>query len=137
MILIQSSSATITADQIHDHDDVLAAADLVWQLNKTAGPDGVRSNDTRVAWFSVVAGAAAYGDILLGMRVNGGALCGVVAARPEPGSPDRMILSAACSAFDAERTLPKLIDAAKTEAERRGRKLFRRRSVMQFEYQAV
>jgi hypothetical protein len=136
MILHQSSSATITLDPLTEND-AAAVAELLWSSNRDAMPDGMANTHQRMAWWSVVAGALAWGDIALGMRVNGGAISGVAIARPDTSDQSRMLLIAAVSNFDSSTTLPLILSQARIEAQRRGRVLMRRRTETRVVYDEV
>jgi hypothetical protein len=112
-------------------DDLLDATAIALAGANGAAPDGFSNTSPRAAWFSVVAGALAYGDVAWIGRVNGGGVSAVVIER------SRMLLMTAASSFDPESTVPALETLARSKANARGKTLVRRRVVTTIHYDPV
>lgn len=135
MLLHQSSTQVATLDPLQP-DETEAAARLAWSCEGRL-PDGMSNTHGLTAWYSVVAGAVAWGDIAMGLRINGGALCGVAVARADPADRGRMLLMTCCSAYDADWYRPRMEAAMRDLVQRRGLALVRRRTVTTVTYDAV
>jgi|GEM_PF-5663507 hypothetical protein len=135
MLLHQSSTQVATLDPLQP-DEAEAAARIAWGC-EGALPDGMSNTHGLTAWYSVVAGAIAWGDIAMGLRVNGGAICGVAVARVDPADRSRMLLMTCCSAYDADWYRPRMAAAVRDLVQRRGLSLVRRRTVTTVTYDAV
>jgi hypothetical protein len=118
-------------------DDLLDATAIALAGANGAAPDGFSNTSPRAAWFSVVAGALAYGDVAWIGRVNGGGVSAVVIARQDPAERSRMLLMTAASSFDPESTVPALETLARSKANARGKTLVRRRVVTTIHYDPV
>jgi hypothetical protein len=119
---------TATVEPLTDADMVEATRIAVSVANGEL-PAGFANTSATSAWFSIISGAMAYGDVAYGMRINGGALAGVVVARPDPTDARRMLLLVEASLFDPVRAQPALAEFAKAKAKERGKSLVRVRVV--------
>lgn len=135
MLLYQSNTQVATLDPLQP-DEAEAAARIAWGC-EGALPDGMANTHGLTAWYSVVAGAIAWGDIAVGLRINGGAICGVAVARVDPADRSRMLLMTCCSNYDAEWYRPRMEAAMRDLVQRRGLTLARRRTVTSVSYEAV
>lgn len=135
MLLHQSSTQVATLDPLQP-DEAEAAARIAWGC-EGALPDGMANTHGLTAWYSVVAGAIAWGDIAIGLKVNGGAVCGVAIARADPTDRSRMLLMTCCSAYDADFYRPKMEAVLRDMVHLRGLSLVRRRTVTTVSYETV
>jgi len=135
MLLYQSSTQVATLDPLQP-DETEAAARVAWSCEGRL-PDGMSNTHGLTAWYSVIAGAVAWGDIAMGLRVNGGGLCGVAVARADAADRGRMLLMTCCSAYDAEWYRPRMEAAMRDLVARRDLTLVRRRTVTTVTYEPV
>jgi len=126
MNIYTSNTQRIDAEAVNE-DTLAEAANFVWQFSDGRLPDGFANTHPRAAWFSVVAGSVAYGDVAIAIRNNGGAMCGVAIARQDHADLGRMLLLA-CECSDKDFLGPKLLEHLRALVAARGKTLVRKRT---------
>jgi len=105
-------------------EDVPMARDLLVAAYHAQLPYGYHDTDARTAWGGLVAGAIKYGEIAIGVQVNGGALCAVLVARYSNRAGGLVVEGV--SAADGFVTAEQLLAVARRVAAESGQALLAR-----------